>query len=238
MQPENIFAPVLEYLSYTGEHLWNTGSITTNKLEYAFDMTTPKDILAFWFGSADLKHQPPRQCRDLWFAATPEVDSYVADHFGTITTSAIQGELGHWHLTLEGELALLILCDQLSRNINRGTGLAFAGDAKALKITEAVIQRGATAHLGLYQQVFLGMPLEHSELAETQQRSVDYFQLLQQTFTEDKIAAPYLQTHYRYALAHQDIITQFGRFPHRNAALGRISTPAETEWLAQGGGFK
>ncbi|WP_444930600.1 DUF924 family protein [Microbulbifer sp. SSSA002] len=202
-------------------------------------MTTPDDILIFWFGTAGIRGNtvtPGKQ--DLWFAATSEVDADIKTRFGAVTASALQGELDHWRHTLAGELALLLVCDQLSRNIYRGTRRAFAGDPQALAITEALIQRGEAPGLGLYQQIFLGMPLEHSEDPEIQQRSVDYFKQLQQTFAGDKIAAPYLDTHYRYALAHQEVIERFGRFPHRNAALGRISTQAETEWLAQGGGFK
>ncbi|AWF80872.1 DUF924 domain-containing protein [Microbulbifer sp. A4B17] len=202
-------------------------------------MTTPDDVLFFWFGTTDIRSStaaPGKQ--DLWFAASSEVDADIKARFGAITASAQQGELNHWLKTLEGELALLLICDQLSRNIYRGTQLAFAGDPQALSISEKLIQRGVGSSLGVYQQVFVGMPLEHSEDLVTQQRSVDYFRQLQQTFAEDKIAAPYLDTHFRYALAHQEVIERFGRFPHRNAALGRISTQAETEWLAQGGGFK
>lgn len=202
-------------------------------------MTTPDDVLVFWFGSTDIRgNSIAAKKQSLWFAATPEVDADIKTRFGTITESAQRGELDRWRQTLEGELALLLVCDQLSRNIYRGTRQAFAADSQALAITMSLIQRGEAPNLGLYQQIFLGMPLEHSEDLVTQQRSVDYFRQLQQSFAEDKIASPYLDTHYRYALAHQEVIERFGRFPHRNAALGRTSTQAEKEWLAQGGGFK
>ncbi|WP_444919357.1 DUF924 family protein [Microbulbifer sp. CnH-101-G] len=197
-----------------------------------------KEILTFWFGDPSLDHRPTEELQKRWFSADQNLDRQMAEDFAEITNLAIEGKLDHWRQSLMGELALLLLCDQFARNIHRGTHLAFKGDDLALEISETILQRGDEQKLGLFQQVFVGMPLEHSEKHSIQQRSVAYFAQLQKQYGDDEAIAPYLATHYRYALAHQEIIEQFGRFPHRNAALGRDSTEDEKYWLAQGGGFK
>ncbi|MFA0810074.1 DUF924 family protein [Microbulbifer epialgicus] len=201
-------------------------------------MSSIKEVLTFWFGSPALDFTPTKVQRQRWFAATPELDLEIQQDFSEITDQALEGELNHWRQTLQGELALILLCDQFARNIYRGNDQAFAGDPLALDITEGILRRGDTRSLGLFQQIFVGMPLEHSEKLPMQRRSVAYFGQLQREYRGDQSVAPYLATHYRYALAHEAVIEQFGRYPHRNAALGRESTKEELQWLAQGGGFK
>ncbi|WP_444904414.1 DUF924 family protein [Microbulbifer sp. CnH-101-E] len=201
-------------------------------------MTGIKEILIFWFGDPALNYRPTPERQKRWFSADSKLDEQMAEDFTEITNLALEGKLDHWRQSLEGELALLLLCDQFARNIHRGNSLAFKGDPLALDITESILQRADEQKLGLFQQIFVGMPLEHSENSAIQQRSVAYFAQLQKQYGDDESIAPYLATHYRYALAHQAIIEQFGRYPHRNAALGRNSTEEEKHWLAQGGGFK
>lgn len=201
-------------------------------------MSSIAEVLTFWFGGPALDHPPSNTQQQRWFAATPELDHEIQYDFRDVTEGALGNALSHWRQTLQGELALMLLCDQFARNIYRGSSLAFAGDPLALDIAEGILQRGDTGNLGLFQQIFVGMPLEHSEKLPIQRRSVAYFGQLQQQYQGDQSAAPYLATHYRYALAHQAVIEQFGRYPHRNAALGRESTEEEKHWLAQGGGFK
>ncbi|GAA5442297.1 hypothetical protein Misp06_00471 [Microbulbifer sp. NBRC 101763] len=201
-------------------------------------MSSIVDVLTFWFGGPTLGHLPSKSQQQRWFAATPALDREIRCDFGRVTERALEGRLPHWRQTLRGELALVLLCDQFARNIYRGNEKAFAGDLLALEVTEDILRRGDTGRLGLFQQIFVGMPLEHSEKLPMQRRSVAYFSQLQRQYQGDPSVAPYLATHYRYALAHQAVIEQFGRYPHRNAALGRESTDEEKQWLAQGGGFK
>ncbi|GAB2883881.1 DUF924 family protein [Microbulbifer echini] len=197
-----------------------------------------KEILTFWFGGHTLDYHSSQECQRRWFLADPKLDLQIARDFAEVTNEALEGKLEHWRQSLAGELALLLLCDQFARNIHRGTHLAFRGDPLALDICEAILQRGEEQELGVFQQTFIGMPLEHSEKPSIQRRSVAYFAQLQKRHGDNETIAPYLATHYRYALAHQAVIEQFGRYPHRNAALGRVSTEEEKRWLAQGGGFK
>ncbi|HEY8569852.1 DUF924 family protein, partial [Microbulbifer sp.] len=100
-----------------------------------------------------------------------------------------------------------------------------------------VIERGDDAQLGLFQRAFLGMPLEHAESEHMQRRSVDYFNRLRMDYLDGASGAAKAESFYQYALAHQKVIDEFGRYPHRNAPLGRESTTAEQAWLQQGGGF-
>ncbi|WP_323844621.1 DUF924 family protein [Microbulbifer magnicolonia] len=200
-------------------------------------MPEPKEILTFWFGRPQLDAAPDDRHRQRWFAGGEDFDRKIDEYFSSTVEAALDGELASWRQSLEGEMALVLLCDQFTRNIYRYTSRAYAGDPLALEIALAVIERGDDLEMGLYQRAFLGMPLEHSELPAIQQRSVDYFNRLRMDYLNGAEGAAQAENFYQYALAHREVIDEFGRYPHRNAALGRESTPAEQKWLDQGGGF-
>ncbi|WP_237065334.1 DUF924 family protein [Microbulbifer guangxiensis] len=200
-------------------------------------MAHPSEVLEFWFGSDQLQAPADELHQQLWFTRNEALDSEMEERFGHLVESALAGELEDWRRSLAGELALVLLCDQFTRNVYRGTARAFAGDALALEVALTVIERGDDRELGLFQRAFLGMPLEHAESEDMQQRSVGYFNQLRMDYLDGATGAAQAESFYQYALAHQKVIDEFGRYPHRNAPLGRETTTAEQKWLDQGGGF-
>jgi uncharacterized protein (DUF924 family) len=185
---------------------------------------TADDVLAFWFRGDN------GAFREQWFKKDAAFDAAIRERFGLAVEAARDGALDSWAATADGALALVILLDQFPRNIHRGSHLAFAGDAHARHIARAAIAAGMEAGLTRVQRCFLYLPFEHSEEAEDQDLSVRLFA----TVADD----PQMPTVLDYAERHREVIRRFGRFPHRNAALGRESTAEETTWLAQpGSGF-
>lgn len=190
-------------------------------------------ILSFWFD--DSRNDPQRALEMVprWFMSDPELDATIRDQFGALYQEAIAGELVAWEQTARGSLALIILLDQFSRNMFRGQPKAFAEDASAQRLCLDGIEQKLDEQLGPVECGFFYMPLQHAENAYLQEVSVQrYEQLLQQS---EPAWRPLLQDMLDYAHEHRDIIHRFGRFPHRNAILGRQSTPAERDFLDQGG---
>jgi len=171
-------------------------------------------ILEFWFGPA------PGEKRDIWFERSDAFDAELRTRFGDVHDRASVGECDHWADTPKGALALIVLLDQVSRNLYRGDARAFAADGKALEIADAAIERGWDRKFTEAEQIFFYLPHEHSEDLEVQKRSVELFS---QTVDWDQ----------KFAAAHYRLIERFGRFPHRNAVLGRENTPEEEEYLNQ-----
>lgn len=200
-------------------------------------MTQPAEVLKFWFGSTQLDATVEPLYRQRWFTRSDAFDNRIEEDFGPRVEAALAGELGDWRGSPGGELALILLCDQFTRNIYRGSQRAFAGDPLARELAQATIERGDDQKMGLYQRAFLGMPLEHGESPQMQARSVAYFERLRRDYPDGAEGAAEAERFYQYALAHRKVIEEFGRYPHRNAALGRDSTPDEQRWLEQGGGF-
>lgn len=159
-----------------------------------------------------------------WFEKDAAFDGALAVRFGEALKQARLGAFDRWAETPEGALGLVILLDQVSRNINRGSPLAFAGDAKALALAKTSVGRGYHQKLVPPFAMWLLMPFEHAEDLDAQHRCVALFGTLG------------LSEMVYYAQMHLDIIARFGRFPHRNPALGRKSTAEETAFL-QAGGF-
>jgi uncharacterized protein (DUF924 family) len=180
------------------------------------------DILAFWFEG------DPCVRRDAWFGREAEFDA-ACGRFTADIRAARAGDYDHWASTPKGALALIVLMDQLSRNVFRGTAEAFAADAHALQIARDTVRCGFDAALTANERMFVYLPFEHAETIEDQNESVRLFETLRDALGESTID---------YAHRHRDVIRTFGRFPHRNATLGRTSTPAEEDYLAQpGSGF-
>lgn len=174
----------------------------------------PHDVLDFWFSDATRKH---------WFARSDEFDGRVREVLGPLYERAARGELDGWADDLHGALALVLLLDQVPRNLHRGSAAAFACDAAAVRHARAVVDAGLDRKLGDSERVFLYLPFEHSESMEDQDRSVALMSDFAEPMWRD------------YAVRHRDIVARFGRFPHRNVALGRESTAEELAFLEQPG---
>ncbi|MCB1676179.1 MAG: DUF924 domain-containing protein [Halioglobus sp.] len=193
---------------------------------------TIADIHAYWFGELDERGMASRQRYALWFKASATIDRDCRERFGELVERAIAGELQGWERTDDALVALILLLDQFTRNIYRGTARAFAGDDRALSLARQAVTSGRYRRLPAIHQAFLYMPLEHCEDLTTQHECVALFEALA-AVTGDELIANFT----RYAVAHRDIIAKFGRFPHRNAILGRASTQAELAHLEKHAGF-
>lgn len=170
----------------------------------------PQEILDFWFSD---------KVRKLWFNSTPEFDALLRERFEALWTRAHQGELDGWQQSAAGCLALIIVLDQFPLNMFRGQAQSFASEAQAREVARVAIDMGFDQDLDPGSRAFLYMPFKHSEALADQQLSL---QLLAQPGLEDSL---------RFARHHHDIVSKFGRFPHRNKALGRESSEAEIEYL-------
>ena len=180
-------------------------------------------LLDFWFGAAG---DPDREThRDIWFKGTPEHDAGLRHLFLADYEQAACGALASWEECLESALALLLLLDQIPRNIFRGTPRAYATDAAARAAADRAMAKGFDAMVPPAWRKFFYMPLHHSENADDQRRSIE----LMQAVPNDPARADNI----RYAGRYLDIIERFGRFPHRNAVLGRVSTPEELAFLEE-----
>jgi uncharacterized protein (DUF924 family) len=172
-------------------------------------------IIEFW-----RKAGPPR-----WFAKDDTFDAEIRTRFEALHHSAARGELADWAAHWQGSLALLLLLDQFSRNLYRGSAHAFATDPLALSIARAAIAAGHDRQAPADLRLFFYLPFEHSERIEDQDLCLELCEELDKQGTEWA----------SWARMHRDIIVRFGRFPHRNEALGRQTTPAEQDFLASGG---
>lgn len=185
-------------------------------------MSRPEEILAFWFGRpGEAGYAEPRQ---VWFSGEPAFDEAIRERFAEDYATAAAGGLADWEETPEGSLALLLLLDQCSNNLHRGKAGAFATDARALQVARNVLAKGFDQGFPDVMRWFCYLPFEHSEDAADQALSVELFGRLEPTEAN--------QGALDYAVRHQRVIERFGRFPNRNAALGRESTPEEQEFLA------
>ena len=171
------------------------------------------EVLDFWFRELG----PPD-----WFGAGERLDPVVRSRFGALHEQAIGGVLDDWAQTPLGRLALILVLDQFSRHIHRGTAQAFAADAKAQQLTLAGLAAREDEQLAFGQRHFFYMPLMHAESAELQQLCLDRFAALN-AFAENLL---------HFAQGHSEEIARFGRFPLRNAALGRASSAEEAVFLA------
>jgi uncharacterized protein (DUF924 family) len=184
-------------------------------------------LLAFWFADG------PDTWRQAWFQRDDGFDAACRDGFGGLVAPAREGALDAWATAPGGALALLLLLDQFPRNLHRGSALAFASDAHARAIARrAVLAEGFDRALTPMQRIFCYLPFEHGEALADQDLSVALFEGLRDI---PAMARP--GGTIDYAWRHREVILRFGRFPHRNAALGRDTTAGEAAWLAAGGGF-
>jgi len=185
-----------------------------------------QDVLDFWLGPLDARGKARRE----WFVKDAAFDAEIRARFGELHDKASRRELEMWRLTPESMLALVIILDQFSRNLYRNHPRAFAQDAHARDCAaEALLREDDLGFLPVERQ-FLYLPFEHSEDLMDQEKAVELFRSLER-FEETRGIS-------KWAEKHRAIVARFGRFPHRNAALGRASSHAELEFLAQpGSGF-
>lgn len=188
-------------------------------------------IKQFWFGAdADARTVSARQS-DLWWSKNARLDQQLRSQFGATVAAAAQRELDDWARSADGLLALVLLTDQFPRNIYRDHSDAFALDTQARDWCRLALTRKADLALRPLEQVFLYLPLEHSEHLADQEQSVRLFQALleQAPASEKELFRGFLD----FAQRHHAIIARFGRFPHRNAILQRRSSPDELVFLQQ-----
>lgn len=179
-------------------------------------MSDPIEVLDFWLGEVGPEG---------WYSGAAELDATIRDRFLDLWQAAHDGGLDHWVHGVAGTLAYLVLCDQLSRNMHRGSALAFATDPRARDAARRALDAGWDLQAPEPDRQFFYLPFEHSEDPADQDLAVGLM-------TDRMSSDPEMALHAR---AHRQIIADFGRFPFRNAALGRTSTAAETAFLAEGG---
>ena len=196
-------------------------------------METPDTVHAFWFGpAADDEVIAGRQSR-LWWRKDPDTDAHLRQRFAPWLARAAAHELDAWLGSPRGRLALILLTDQIPRNIYRDTARAFAFDPLARRWCEEGLAAGVDEALRPIERVFFYLPLEHSESLSDQQRAVALYRALAAGAPEG--ARKSFDVFLDFADRHLDVIKRFGRFPHRNKLLGRASTDREREFLAQPG---
>lgn len=192
-------------------------------------------VLQFWFGELDQYGLPDPKRQKRWFNPPEGTDAEIRREFGPAVEQALEGRLDVWSASGSGRVALVILLDQFTRNIYRGTPRAFAGDAKALSLARRALNAEGYAALPLIYRVFLCVPFEHAEDLAAQEEGIHWMNTLLDDCPES--ARPLIENFRRYALAHRAVIERFGRFPHRNNILGRRSHSEELAWLKKHGGF-
>lgn len=192
-------------------------------------MSRSEDVLAYWFGAGSEAVGPERI--QFWFRGGQTVDQAIRERFAADVEQARAGALDDWAQTPRGRLALIILIDQFSRNLYRGSAQAFAKDSKGLQLALDGLDNGHYASLGTFEKLFFCLPLSHAEDLAMQDRVVMVCQAWAQSLP------PELQGMGQGALGqarmHRDVIARFGRFPTRNQVLGRTSTPEEEAHLAE-----
>jgi uncharacterized protein (DUF924 family) len=183
------------------------------------------EILDFWFGEPGSSERG--RAREVWFRKDAAFDDMIRARFGAVIDEAAAGGLAGWETGDVSALALLVVCDQFPRNLFRGDARAFALDPRALGTARALVATARDRALAPLERVFVYLPFEHSESLDDQREAVRLFT----TLRDDPQAGGYLP----WALKHCEVVERFGRFPHRNEALGRVSTPEEIAFLAQPG---
>ncbi|CCN45125.1 conserved hypothetical protein [Vibrio nigripulchritudo MADA3029] len=173
-----------------------------------------KEVIDFWF-----RELTPKD----WFAGGEELDKLIKSRFGDLQAQAAQCELSDWRESAQGRLAEVIVLDQFSRNIHRGTPAAFASDPLALALAQETIRLGLDKELTQTERTFLYMPFMHSESLKVHEHAVELFK------------GNGVENNLDYEYKHKVIVERFGRYPHRNEILGRVSTEEEIQFLKQPG---
>ncbi|MBC7171101.1 MAG: DUF924 domain-containing protein, partial [Polyangiaceae bacterium] len=190
-------------------------------------------VLTFWFGQLDANGCADETHRSRWFTKDPDLDRMIRERFLELHASVVAGERESLLGSARGRLAYVIVIDQLSRNMFRGRPQMFEHDGLALRAAREGVERGDDRQLALDERVFLYMPFMHAEDLASQRRCCELFAGLRDEHEpplRDRVAY-----NLEFAEAHLEIVERFGRFPHRNAVLGRTSTPDEIDFLLRPG---
>jgi uncharacterized protein (DUF924 family) len=212
-----------------------TEPTTPSPTEVSTANTTPAKVLDFWLGDGIENEWPTQDLGKRWFGGGAELDADIRARFGADVTNAVAGGLQDWEQQPLTRLALVILLDQFTRNVFRGKAQAFAGDARAQQLVLRTIASGEDGQLPWAGRVFLYMPLMHAENLALQDECVASFTRLVADAPESLKVR--LQNNLDFARQHRDIVVRFGRFPYRNAVLGRADTPEEKDFLLKGPRF-
>jgi uncharacterized protein (DUF924 family) len=187
-------------------------------------------LLSYWLEPVPTSEAEVEGKKAFWFQGSADIDRDIRERFGALVERARRGDLDAWIESPRGTLALIILIDQFSRNLYRGTPAAFACDPLALGLARQGYESGRFRDFGTLEHLFAAMPFRHAEDIETQKRAVAL------AVGDALHAEPHLKSLCVYSVdwarKHLDVVVRFGRFPHRNVALGRSSTPEELEYLA------
>ena len=188
----------------------------------------PEAVLSFWFGDLAGGFADAGRRRD-WFSADPALDASIGERFGDLPDAAASAGLDDWLETPRGMLAFILVCDQFPRHLYRGRAEAFTFDALALEVARGGIDAGFDLALDLDERAFFYLPFEHSERLLDQHTAIGLFSALRDATPAEQrqLTGAWL----RHAQQHRDLIRRFGRFPHRNAALQRQSSPLELDHL-------
>lgn len=191
--------------------------------------SSPEDVHRFWFDDALYDVGAAEARRELWFRCAPSFDDEVRQRFEPTIAAAARGELSSWQESPRSCVALIIVLDQFPRNAFRNTAAAFANDASALRVTRRALAAGYLTRLCVAESIFLLMPFQHVEDVALQREGLTWFDRLNDSAPLEWRAFACHSA--RSMRKHLEIVERFGRFPHRNAALGRTPTPAEREYL-------
>jgi uncharacterized protein (DUF924 family) len=203
-------------------------------------LASAQDILLYWFGPRPYTAAGVQQHTRLWFGAwaapevIPQADEQISQRFADTLSAAEAGKLAAWDSSPRRRLALIVVLDQFSRHVYRGTAQTFANDHAALSLAVSGMLIGADAALDPVERIFFYMPLQHAESLDVQEESVAAFRRLRSEAPAEMHTT--FEESLKAAVHHRDVVARFGRFPFRNALLARESTREEAEWLAEGGG--
>lgn len=195
------------------------------------ETANPDSINTYWLGTDQTSVEQMKAQWKLWYTASAETDNFIRERFGEALRLAESGDLDHWQETPAGSLALIVLLDQFSRNLFRGTPDAYRNDPKALQIAEHAVASGQHLEMSVPGRVMLYHPYHHAESLLGQEKALQLFSDLKDNSAEqwhDELA-----NHLKFVRNHAGLVRQFGRFPHRNQILGRSSTPEELTHLAK-----
>lgn len=198
-------------------------------MQYSSDF---EDVLAFWLREVDAEGAVLSSAH--WWKKDPTFDQEIRDRFEPTYDTIVAGQLESWLDTARGRLAYIVVLDQFSRNMYRDTGKMYDADERVLDVALKGIQLGMDRQVGVSGRMLYYMPTMHSESRAVQEQGVQLFE----DFVEDYKGTPYetnIRQNLDFAIRHRDIVVRFDRFPHRNALLGRTSTPEEVEFLTQPG---
>ena len=192
-----------------------------------------KSVYEFWFGSEPITRASISHKAKLWWSGGPDFDYDIERRFGKLVEAAAKGAFKDWLNEPKSALALILLNDQFPRNLHRGSGKAFAQDHLAREYAKSLVATEQFGQMHPVEQTFALLPFEHSENLADQEFCVASFKTMLAKVDADWREAT--EGYLKFAELHAEIVAQFGRFPHRNKALGREATAEEKEWLAEGG---